>query len=144
LKNEEVERMSESKGEGGSWLYGILLILAGGFIVVTGIMNLVGYNPLLPLVPEEYWPFLSVTSYLYIALGAWGVIGGIGLIKDQEWGWGISLVVLSVVIVAFVSEVIAGFMTANWTNIIFWIKFAALVVAAVGIVYLLLTKYKYA
>ena len=79
-----------------------------------------------------------------MAIGAWGVVGGVGLIKDQEWGWGISLVVLSLVIVTFISDVIAGIMAMAWTSLIFWVQLAALIVAAVGIVYLLMTKEKYA
>ena len=139
--------MGESKGEGGSWLYGIILIATGGMILVIGLLNalgisivaevleLAGYGVLIPLVDS--------VGYMYMAIGAWGVVGGVGLIKDQEWGWGISLVVLSTVIVAFLAEIIVGFMAETWTDILLWIKLAALILAAGGIVYLLLTKEKY-
>ncbi len=139
--------MTTSKGEGGSWLYGIILMLAGGFVVITGILNLLGFNPIVDWLPSELQYLASTTSYLYIGIGAWGVIGGIGLIKDQEWGWGISLVILSLVIIMFAAEVVVGLMaaiqTADWSDISLWIKLVALIVAAVGIVYLLSTKEKY-
>ncbi|MHA1130201.1 MAG: hypothetical protein ACTSQI_17385 [Candidatus Helarchaeota archaeon] len=139
--------MSTSKGEGGSWLYGIILILSGGFVIITGILNLLGYNPIVAWLPVDLQYLASTTSYLSMAIGVWGIIGGIGLIKDQEWGWGIALVILSLVIVMFAVDVVVGIMAAvqtmNWTDINLWVKLVALIIAAVGIVYLLLTKEKY-
>ncbi|MBD3228030.1 MAG: hypothetical protein GF329_07555 [Candidatus Lokiarchaeota archaeon] len=138
--------MSDSKGEGGSWLYGLILIIAGAFILITGILNIVGFNPIYDLLPTEYQYLAGISGYTNLAIGAWGLIGGVGLIKDQEWGWGISLVVLSLVIVTFIVEVIAGFMaiTTVLYDINFWIKFVALIISAIGMVYLLITKEKYA
>ena len=136
--------MGESKGEGGSWLFGIILILAGAFIVITGILNLLGFNPIQDWLPLDLQYLAGVTGYVEIAIGGWGLIGGVGLIKDQEWGWGISLVVLSVVIVKYVADVIAGIMALDWENVNLWLKLVAVIICAVGIVYLGLTKYKYA
>lgn len=139
-----------SKGEGGSWLYGIILIIVGGFIALVGLLNLLGISiladlmALLPGGSDLYALLTSGMNTLYLVIGAWGVIGGIGLIKDQEWGWGISLVVLSAVIVTFLTNVITMFSGAIFNDVILWIQFAAVVIAAIGIVYLLLTKYKYA
>ncbi len=147
IKN-EVIMMGESKGEGGSWLYGIILILSGGFILVTGILYCAGIGPIAEFFAGMSLGSLSILAsaqgWIYMAIGGWGVIGGIGLIKDQEWGWGISLVVLSTVIITFLADVIAGIVTANWADVMMWIKLIALIVAAVGIVYLLATKEKYA
>ena len=141
--------MGESKGEGGSWLYGILLILAGGFIALVGILDIAGVGLLQGVMEglglgDIYSTLTAGLDALYITIGAWGVIGGIGLIQDQEWGWGISLVVLSAVIATFLTSVIAGMMAGTWQDIMLWIQFVAVVIAAVGIVYLLMTKEKYA
>ncbi|NVM27418.1 MAG: hypothetical protein HWN65_01140 [Candidatus Helarchaeota archaeon] len=136
--------MGESRGEGGSWLYGIILVLAGGFIVITGILNLAGFNPILDWLPVDLKYLAGVSGYVEMAIGTWGIVGGVGLIKDQEWGWGISLVVLSLVIVKYLSDVIAGIMALDWNNINLWLKLVAVIIAAVGMVYLGLTKYKYA
>ena len=140
--------MSTSKGEGGSWLYGIILMISGGFVVLTGILNFFGYNPISTWLPEELKYLAGNISYIYMGIGVWGIISGIGLIKDQEWAWGISLVVLSLVIIAFAADVVIGlisaFQTFNFTDINIWIKLIMLIVAAVGIIYLLLTKEKYA
>lgn len=139
--------MSDSKGEGGSWLYGIILILSGGFIAAVGFLNVLNLSELAYYV-EQIMPILGTHfdtfGYLEIAIGGWGVIGGIGLIKDQEWGWGISLVVLSLVIVTFLADVIAGVIAGTWYSFMFWIELVALIVAGVGIAYLLITKEKYA
>ncbi|MFX1293792.1 MAG: hypothetical protein ACFFD2_02870 [Promethearchaeota archaeon] len=135
--------MSTSKGEGGSWLYGIILIVAGGFILLTGILNIIGFNPIADLLPADLAYLAGASSYVNIAIGVWGIIGGYGLIKDQEWGWGISLVVLSLVIVSFITDVITGLMAADFANINLWIKLIALIIAGVGIVYLIMNKEKY-
>jgi len=141
--------MGESKGEGGSWLYGLILIIAGAFIVITGILNLLGLNPLGAIVPPELIGLVGITGWSSILIGAWGFIGGVGLIKDQEWGWGISLVVLSYVIVSYLADFIAVISallagTIPALGLVQWMEIVAVVIATVGIVYLLLTKYKYA
>ncbi|TFF85945.1 MAG: hypothetical protein EU551_02980 [Promethearchaeota archaeon] len=140
--------MSDSKGKGGSWLYGLLLILSGGFIVVTGLLATFGIDitGLLPLGSSV----IVTQGLLELLIGAWGIIGGIGLIKDQEWGWGISLVILTVVILKTITQVINGIINlitdplATAMEFLFWLYFVPFVVAVVGIIYLLATKYKYA
>jgi hypothetical protein len=139
--------MSESKGEGGSWLYGIILMVSGGLVFTVGLLNILGITDLAYYVQSimpELAAYMNTLTYIEMTIGAWGFIGGVGLIKDQEWGWGISLVVLSLVIVTFVSDVIAGITAGTWTDLYFWAELVALIIAAVGIVYLLMTKEKYA
>ncbi|MHA1268431.1 MAG: hypothetical protein ACTSPY_01470 [Candidatus Helarchaeota archaeon] len=144
--------MSESKGEGGSWLYGLLLILSGGFILVTGILTILGMNPIsgIPGIDPSVANLANITGWTELAIGVWGIIGGIGLIKDQEWGWGISLVVLSIVIVKTITNVISGILAAIadplnvMATISFWVYLVPFIIAVVGIIYLLLTKHKYA
>jgi hypothetical protein len=142
--------MSESKGKGGSWLYGILLILSGAFILVMGILNILGFNPIAGLLPSEFSGLVGISGYRDLVIGAWGIIGGVGLIKDQEWGWGVSLVVLSVVIVLTITNVITGIMAViggdltGLYTITFWLYIVPFIIAVVGIIYLLATKYKYA
>ena len=56
--------MGESKGEGGSWLYGLILMVVGGFILVTGILNSAGIgalNDFLGSIAPEL-PMISSTS----------------------------------------------------------------------------------
>ncbi|TFF88554.1 MAG: hypothetical protein EU549_02805 [Promethearchaeota archaeon] len=140
--------MSESKGEGGSWLYGLLLMLSGAFILVTGILGILGIDITgwMPLGTGS----IITQGYVELTIGAWGIIGGVGLIKDQEWGWGIALVVLTIVIVKTLSSVIAGIMNLITnpldaiTDVMFWIYIAPFVIAVIGIIYLLATKEKYA
>ena len=85
-----------------------------------------------------------------MVISAWAVIGGIGLIKDQEWGWGVSLLILTYVIVKFLFEIIqsiAALVAAPALaiySINVWIYVILFVIAAVGVVYLLATKVKYA
>ena len=94
--------------------------------------------------------FIITQGWVELTIGAWGIIGGIGLIKDQEWGWGISLVVLTIVIVKTLTSVISGIMAlisdpiTTVTDLLFWIYFVPFVIAVVGIIYLLANKSKYA
>jgi hypothetical protein len=82
--------LGESKGEGGSWLYGIILILSGGFIFLTGLLNALGISllsDLLTSIAPELAFLAGIAGYTNMAIGVWGIIGGVGLIKDQEWRW---------------------------------------------------------
>ena len=141
--------MSESKGKGGSWLYGILLIVSGAFILAMGILNILGFNPISGLLPPELASIGGISGYRDLLIGIWGIVGGIGLIKDQEWGWGVSLVVLSVVIVITITSVITGILAvigdpSALINLSFWAYMVPFIIAVVGIIYLLATKSKYA
>jgi len=147
-EKEKPHRGGTSKGAGGSKLFGIVLIIAGAFIAIIGILNVVGFNPLKDVLPQDYKFLAGITGWSNIVIGAWGFIGGVGLTQSQEWGWGISLVVFSTVIVTFIAEVYYGILAAmtsgNWSDFTMWLKLVAIGLSAVGIVYLLLTKYKYA
>ena len=85
--SEKPQRGGSSKGEGGSKLFGIILIIAGAFIAIIGVLNLLGINPLTSLFPPE-WAFLAgISGWMNIVIGVWGFIGGVGLTKSQEWGY---------------------------------------------------------
>ncbi|MHA1785231.1 MAG: hypothetical protein ACTSVY_08915 [Candidatus Helarchaeota archaeon] len=143
-----------SSGEGGSWFYGLILIIAGAFLIVNGILNLVGWNPLVAFAgttgSEAALRAAATSGSLDLLIAGWAIIGGVGLIKDQEWGWGISLVILSYVIVKFLSDIIQAIsaMIAAPALAIYsinvWIYVILFIIAAFGIAYLLITKKKYA
>ena len=138
-----------SKGEGGSWFFGILLIVIGAFLVLNGILNLVGWNPMVMLSADPVAArAVGTSSWTDLCIAGFAIIGGIGLIQDQEWGWGISLVILTYTVVKFLGDSIAAILAiANnpvgaWSvSVVMYI--GILIVGAIGIVYLLLTKFKY-
>lgn len=143
-----------SSGEGGSWFYGIILIVAGAFLLINSILNLIGWNPIAVLGAmtgsDAALRAVQTSAYTDMVISAWAVIGGIGLIKDQEWGWGVSLLILTYVIVKFLFEIIQSIAVLVAApalaiySINVWIYVILFVIAAVGVVYLLATKVKYA
>lgn len=143
-----------SKGEGGSWLYGIILMAAGAFIIALGVMDLLNMNFISTYLIDQGYSdiaaMLPTTGVINFVIGFFAIIGGYGLIADQEWGWGISMLIL---VYTAAQAIIYAINTINnlamnpsliLASAVFWIAIIAVVVAIVGIVYLGLTKEKYA
>jgi hypothetical protein len=152
------EKLKEapSKGAGGSWLYGIILMAAGAFVIVLGVLDLLNmnfiHNYLLSEVPggaeiAALLPTVGVTNFV---IGIFAIIGGYGLIIDQEWGWGISMLILVYTTAQAMVYMITNLISLSLNpsliiaSAVFWISLVTTIVAILGIVYLGLTKYKYA
>ncbi|NVM29603.1 MAG: hypothetical protein HWN65_12245 [Candidatus Helarchaeota archaeon] len=132
-----------SKGEGGSWLYGIILMATGAFIIALGVLDLLNIDAISDLLISlglTDWtamlPTLGITNFV---IGAFAFIAGYGLIEDQEWAWGISMFIL----VYIAAQSIVYIVTSTTVGVLA-VSIVATAVAAVGLVYLGLTKYKYA
>ncbi|NHI93784.1 MAG: hypothetical protein EAX96_14955 [Candidatus Lokiarchaeota archaeon] len=141
-----------SSGEGGSVFYGVILMISGAILLVIGIMNLVGFNPLIGLSGSDPTVARAVgtSAWTDIVIAGWGFISGYGLIKDQEWAWGTSLLILTYVVVKFLNDSIQGIWalivspaTAIY-SISVWVYVILFCIGVFGIIYLLATKYKYA
>jgi len=139
-----------SKGEGGSWFFGIVLIVVGAFLILNGILNAVGWNPMVMLSADPAAArAVGTSAWTDLCIAGFAIVGGIGLIQDQEWGWGISLVILTFTVVKFLGDSIAAItaMVVNPLGAIFSLSvvmyIGILIVGGVGIAYLLLTKFKY-
>jgi hypothetical protein len=143
-----------SKGEGGSWLYGILLMAAGGFVIVLGILDLLNmnfiYNYLVGTGNPDLAAMLPTVGITNFIIGIFAIIGGYGLIIDQEWGWGISMLILvytaAQAAIYLVNSAIELSISPSSLNAlaVAIVSGITIVVAAVGMIYLGLTKYKYA
>lgn len=90
---------------------------------------------------------ISDNALMRLVLGGWCFIAGVGMFQEQEWAWGQALVLLSVILVTTIGSVI-GYFTAwdntYFTNWIFWIQIVSVAFAALGILWLLGTKERYA
>jgi len=85
-------------------------------------------------------------SLITLVLGVWCFIAGVGLFQEQEWAWGQSLVVLSIIITNGVGSLI-GWITAGTfeiANLLTWITLISFGLSIVAFVYLLATKKRYA
>ena len=143
-----------SKGEGGSWLYGIILIATGAFVIVLGVLNILNIDYISDFLISQGWadwaamlPTMGVTNFV---VGTFAVIAGYGLVIDQEWGWGIAMFILvytaaqAIVQIAHsANELLISPTSLNALGTLV-VASIATAVAVVGLVYLGLTKYKYA
>ncbi|MHA1143522.1 MAG: hypothetical protein ACTSRW_02225 [Candidatus Helarchaeota archaeon] len=144
--------------KGGSWFFGIIMILAGALLVVLGIAGPI-VGPILAIIPG----FQTVATKIIntfssgaagmITKGGMAVVSGIGLIKDEEWALGMAILLLVLVVVDSISYTISWAITAALAmmalnpfgaidplgilNVILFI------VGVVGIVYLILTRERY-
>jgi hypothetical protein len=143
-----------SKGEGGSWLYGIILMAAGAFIIVLGVMDMLNMNFIYNYLNDTglsdlaaMLPTVGVTNFI---IGIFAVIAGYGLIIDQEWGWGIAMFILvytaaqAIVYLANTAVSLSLSPSLLLASVVFWVSLITVIIAVVGLIYLGLTKYKYA
>ena len=149
-----MSKEEESKGKGGSWLYGFILMGTGVLLLILGILELLGYSYIYSFLvangQEDVAVMLSIGGILSLVVAMFAIAGGFGLIIDQEWAWGISMLVLTYTIAASILNLIESnlSLSVNPSDVnasaIFLTSIVMVVVAAIGVIYLGLTKYKYA
>lgn len=149
-----------SKPKQSNPVLNIFLILVGLFFLSRGTLEfLVWFN----LVPPPDWlaavssqlnsrDFISAFSFLgtqgitAAVIGFWAVIAGILLFREQESGWGMAMLILSVIIVMGAASVFVWFYSPStfdlgyWPN---WVTMVTLVIGLFSFVYLLATKKRY-
>ncbi|MBN1698253.1 MAG: hypothetical protein JW881_12125 [Spirochaetales bacterium] len=90
--------------------------------------------------------FLGTQGIISATLGFWAVIAGFLMFGEQESGWGMALVILSIMVVMSVSAVLTWILNpktldlAYWPN---WITMVAIAIGLFGFIYLLATKKRY-
>ncbi len=148
------ELKEESKGKGGSWLYGFILMGSGIFITVLGILELMNYSLVYTLLVEngveDFAVMMSIGGVMNFIIAIFAIGAGFGLIIDQEWAWGISMLVLVFSTGVSIKNIIERFMSLGINPNdplavgIIVISFVIIGISVVGLIYLGLTKYKYA
>lgn len=159
--SEEKERSREelkqiSKGKGGSWIFGFVLMASGVLVLVLGVMDLLNYsfiwNYITSEVPggSEIANMIPVAGVTNFVIGIFAVIAGYGLIIDQEWAWGISMLTFTFTAVQATVYIATNYLPMITSpsdllaNSAFWIGIVVLIISVAGLIYLGLTKYKYA
>lgn len=149
---EELKKIS--KGKGGSWLFGFVLMAGGVLILVLGVLDLLNYNfiwnYISDIVGSEVAGMIPLAGVTNFVIGIFAVIAGYGLIVDQEWAWGISMLILAytgVQAVVYIATNTLPIIT-NPSDLLasasFWVGIVVLIISIAGLIYLGLTKYKYA
>ncbi|MBD3188066.1 hypothetical protein GF325_14615, partial [Candidatus Bathyarchaeota archaeon] len=74
---------------------------------------------------DTFKSMMGSSATMRTVLGGFCFISGVGMFKEQEWGWGMAIVLLSVILVTTTGDVINNFI--NWNNSLltswpFWIQ----------------------
>jgi len=129
-------------------LLNIFLLILGGLTCLYGLFY---YFPdLFPWLENittnsDFQTFIGVLGTSNIILGVFALLAGIGLFQEQEWAWGMALMVLTFIIANTLQTVITTIAGGSFSfaNIGFWIQIISLAFAVIGIPWLLATKARY-
>jgi len=140
--------MSEQKDS--NELLNIILIILGVFYIFIAVMEFLSGAGIIPTelyagseVSATMAATLGSRGLLTIVLGIFAVIAGIGMFREEEWALGMALVILAIIVVNSISQ-IWGLIGGDFLGAIsFWISIVALIIAAVGFVWLLFTTERY-
>ncbi|MHA1369813.1 MAG: hypothetical protein ACTSWN_14420 [Promethearchaeota archaeon] len=159
-KKNEQKVKEKKKIKDSNELLNIFMIIVGGIFVFQGIMyylEIYGIDiSFLPSVirntlygtgagTQAFKSLLGDQANLQLVLGAFCLIAGIGLFQEQEWAWGMSIIILSIMITTTAGSVIStiasgGFDYKSWA---LWIKIISVTISGIGILWLLFTKSRY-
>ncbi|TFF97902.1 MAG: hypothetical protein EU541_07585 [Promethearchaeota archaeon] len=142
--------MSEEKVKDSNELLNIILIILGIFYIFIAVMEFLAGAGILSLelyTGSEVSAAMSATlggrGLLAFVLGVFAVIAGIGMFREEEWALGMALVILAIIVVNSISQIWGLIGGQFLTSISFWISLVALIIAAIGFVWLLFTTERY-
>jgi hypothetical protein len=132
-------------------LLNIILMVLGALFVTLGVIQILPYFGIDPpgwlgtilSESEGAMALIGQAGLVTTVLGVWCFIAGVGLMREEEWAWGIGLVVLSLMFVnsigSFISWVTVpgAFDVADFTT---WITLLGLIVSVLGFLWLIFTK----
>lgn len=144
-------------------LLNIFLIAIGGIFIFQGVIYyLIAYGVIADasIMPgfiqdiflgagsgtEAFQGLLGESALMRLALGAFCFIAGVGMFGNQEWGWGMAIVLMAIIIVTTGGSVLSqliNFASINWMSWPWWIQLVSVAMSALGILWLLFTKERY-
>ncbi|MFX1396278.1 MAG: hypothetical protein ACFFAS_04455 [Promethearchaeota archaeon] len=141
--------MSEIKEKDSNELLNFLLIIIGLLFIVKAIMDFLGWAGIIDLDIDPAVDQISIfgtQALLSVVLGFWALVGGLGMIREQEWALGISLVVLSIMAVTNLSIIITWFGDPSPFDAGYWVNYLiilAFILGVVGFFWLVFTAKRY-
>ena len=129
-------------------LLNIFLIIIGGITVIYGFsyffpslftwLQDITTNP-------DFQTYFIVLGSIHVILGSFAIIAGVGMFQEQEWAWGMALLILTFIIINAIVTLINTLVGGSFSldNISFWIQVVSVPFAALGIPWLLATKERY-
>lgn len=130
------------------------VIIINIFLLIIGVISilyaLIVYLPtyFAFVLPPEVIVLLTTMGgplgTITIVLGLFAFIAAIGMFNAQEYAWGMGLMVLAFIIANSFTQVWALLTTgAPWTSITFWLQLISVVIAVIGIPWLLARKARF-
>jgi hypothetical protein len=143
-------------------LLNIFLMIIGGLFIFQGIIYYVeayfpgtfGFMPpeVMAIVygtgegTDAFQSLMGDSALIRLVMGAWAFIAGVGMFQEQEWAWGMAIVVMSMILVTTGGTVISAFInfsSISWISWAWYIQLISVVFSALGILWLLGTKERY-
>jgi len=151
---------TESKTKQSNTVLNIIMILIGLFFLSKGVLEFLTW---LNIIPLPVWlhsiyekvnsedlssalSFLGTQGIVTAILGFWALIGGILMFGEQESGWGMAVVILSMIVVMGLASIITWIITPSSFDLTYWPNWITLITVIIGFfsfIYLLLTKKRY-
>ncbi|MHA1232044.1 MAG: hypothetical protein ACTSPQ_15515 [Candidatus Helarchaeota archaeon] len=132
-------------------LLNAFLIILGGIYVFQAIVQ--WFGPFLPdyITGVIEWPGISDILQILAPLGTYqliigvgALISGIGLNAEQEWAWGMGLIVLVFIATTSIMGIISIFSGGGlWLSLTFFLEIVCIIASVLGIFWLLGTKERY-
>ncbi|MHA1792763.1 MAG: hypothetical protein ACTSVI_08975 [Promethearchaeota archaeon] len=158
--------MSEEKKEevkDSNELLNIFMIIIGAVYMFQGIVYYVeSYFPgtfnFLPSIIKDtllstsgeggqaFRALMGDNALQQFVMGTFCFVAGVGMFQEQEWAWGMAIVLLSIILITTTGSLINSFISWSPTNLTswgWWIKFISVAFAGLGIFWLLGTKERY-
>ena len=156
----DTNTVTESKTKQSSAILNILMILIGLFFLSKGVLEFLTWMNIIPL---PVWlqsiyekvnskdlssalSFLGTQGIVTAILGFWALIAGILMFGEQESGWGMAVVILSMIVVMGIATIITWIITPASFDLTYWPNWITLLTVIVGLfsfIYLLMTKKRY-
>ncbi|NVM28790.1 MAG: hypothetical protein HWN65_08100 [Candidatus Helarchaeota archaeon] len=127
--------------------------LLNTFLIIIGILTtLYGIHyyfpdivPWLAAIGSIEPTLIGILGTSMIILGGFALLAGIGMFQEQEWAWGMALMVLVFIIVNTIATV-GGYLVGGvawWSSWGAWLQIVSIIFAVIGIPWLLATKARY-
>ncbi|MHA1729702.1 MAG: hypothetical protein ACTSWY_13375 [Promethearchaeota archaeon] len=157
MSPEQVDKETGKELPDSNELLNIIMMVLGVLFIIQGVLNILSWFGV--LTPgwltaitsgdsgQAAMALLGQSGLVTTLLGVWCFISGVGMMREEEWAWGVALIVLSIMFVNALGSLI-GWITAPTTfeigNFTTWITLIGLIVAVLGFLWLIFTKKRYA
>ncbi|MFX1294235.1 MAG: hypothetical protein ACFFD2_05180 [Promethearchaeota archaeon] len=127
---------------------------SGVIITILGILELLNYSYVYSVLVanevEDLAVMMSIGGIMNLVIAIFAIAAGFGLIIDQEWAWGISMLILVYTTVVSIKNIIESNLSlaispsGGYAAAILIVSIVMIIVSVIGLIYLGLTKSKYA